>query len=57
MAHAQDLWFEVTSDVLFLDGRKLLRGNLLSGAELGDRRLKMLELGMVRFASVYRLAA
>ncbi len=50
-------WFEVTSDVLFLDGHTFHRGDLIPGLALGDRRALMMRLGMVRAVQAGRRVA
>jgi len=50
-------WFEVISDVLYLDGRIHHRGDLLSALELAGRVEKMLQIGMIRSVAANRLVA
>jgi hypothetical protein len=50
-------WFEVTSDLLFLDGHKFRRGDLLSASEVGDRAAEMLQLGMIQVVAANARAA
>ena len=52
-----DAWYEVTSDILFLDGSTFHRGDLIAEIEIGARVGDMIRLGMIRSKAVNRRVA
>jgi len=57
MIRNDENWFEVTSDVLFIDGRTLRRGDVIQSSEISERLAKMLKIGMILTVSVQKRAA
>ena len=50
-------WFEVTSDVLYLNGHVFHRGDTISTIELAGKIAQMLTLGMIRLLAANRKVA